>query len=435
MSDYKKIVEDALRKAREIKPILVNKSILNKYNLNESLVYPEGIIERMHPKFEDELGNNNHSLKGSPIFPEGDEHSFEQKIMGDRFNDVVKRYKRAYDVNSINNKDVMKNMIPLVKETMVLEKKYVKELEKLAIKMVREEFDMDEDTVEIHAELIPNISLVGTKKNPTPMSVDMEFKNHEEMINAKDEVYKRRFINALIQGAGMKCNHMFHMVDDELNDLDPRLGNKYSKVMSSAEYLYYVVPEIENNIAGGVVKVQFPTKDNPKSIIYAQAMVFPVLIHELVKGVMEIMSAHGLPKNKKMGNYVIDKADYLEAEPWDMRIGPALWERFTSMIESEDFELKHHIYTDLVSLPVKEFNIKMREIIGGTKEGRKIIKDVVDEIRNDFKSDDFNDAMSEVSQHGIDDVSDGYSFDELMNDNDSTDDEKENDGWSFEDLF
>jgi hypothetical protein len=41
-----------------------------------------------------------------------------------------------------------------------------------------------------------------------------------------------------------------------------------------------------------------------------------------------------------------------------MRIGPALWSRFTDMIENDDFKLKHHIWNELVSLPVKEFNKK-----------------------------------------------------------------------------
>lgn len=425
MNNYKKIVEESLRKMKDMNVKELPKKVV-KNRLIEGLVYPDGISERMHPELEDDLTNNNHSLKGSPIFPEGDENSFEQKIMGDRFGDVTKQYKRAYDVNSINNKDVMTNMMPLVRETMGLEKRFIKELEKLAVKMVREEFDMDEDSVEIHADLVPDISMVGTSKNPAPISVDMEFKNHDDIVNAKDEVYKRRFINALIQGAAKKCNHMFHMVDDELNDLDPRLGNKYTKLMSSADYLYYVIPKMEDQVTGGIVKVQFPSKENPKSVIYAQAMVFPVLIHELVKGVMEIISAHGLPKNKKLGNYVINKADFLAAEPWDMRIGPALWGRFTAMIDPDDFNLKHQIYTDLVSLPVKEFNFKMREIISGTKEGKKIVKNIVDDIKNDMKEDEFNDAMTEVSNKPI-----GYSFEELMGDDDDT-----NEGsWTFDELF
>jgi hypothetical protein len=40
------------------------------------------------------------------------------------------------------------------------------------------------------------------------------------------------------------------------------------------------------------------------------------------------------------------------------------------MIENDDFKLKHHIWNELVSLPVKEFNKKMKEIMAGTKEGK-----------------------------------------------------------------
>ena len=310
MKDYTKIAEEALRKAKKGK------------SLNESIVYPEGMTERMHPKLEEDLINQTHSLGKHPIFPEGDETNFEQKVMGERFSDVAKRYKRANDIDRIDNNKVMSEMMPLVKNTMELEAKHKRALEKLAEEMIREEFDMDEEIVEIHAELTTKINMVGTKKNPKPTATTTQFKNHDELVGANEEVYKRRFINSMIQGAAKKCNHMFHMVDDELTDMDPRLPNKYAKMMAAADYMFYIMPEMENGISGGVVKVQFPTAANPKAVIYAQALVFPVLLHELVKGVMELMSAHGLPKNKRIGEYVINKADFLAAEPWDMRIGP-----------------------------------------------------------------------------------------------------------------
>jgi hypothetical protein len=103
------------------------------------------------------------------------------------------------------------------------------------------------------------------------------------MVSITGEVYKRRFVNAMIQGAAKTCNHMFHMVNNELEDIDPKLSNLYKKMMTSADYVYYVIPKMENGINGGVVKVTFPTKDNSKILIEAEAMVFPVLIHELVK--------------------------------------------------------------------------------------------------------------------------------------------------------
>jgi hypothetical protein len=358
----------------------------------------------------------------------------------------VKDYKRAYDVDNINNNDVIGGMMPLVRETIGLEAKHKKALEKLAVDMIREEYNMDKDVVEIHAELTPHINMEGTKKNPKPMPVDIQFKNHDELTNANEEVYKRRFLNAMTQGAAKKCNHMFHMVDDELTDLDPRLANKYSKMMASADYMYYIIPEMENGVNGGIVRVQFPTKSNPKAVIYAQAMVFPVLIHELVKGVMELLSAHGLPKNKKVGEYVINKADFLAAEPWDMRMGPGLWERFTRMIEPDDFELKHHIYSEMAALPVREFNVKMREVMAGTKEGKKIIDEIVKDVKAGLQEDDFNDAMNEVSGNNneveqntdVTEDAEGFDITELFgnkNENKSDDDSDGEEGINFEDLF
>ena len=441
MSDYRKIAEEALKKSK------MGKKLKGVKPLNESILYPEGLSERMAPELENDLRERKHSLSGSPVLPEGHENSFEETIMGERFNEVAKRYKRAFECDSIDNNDVMRNMMPLVYETMGLETKNRKKLVELAIKMVREEYDMGEDVVEIHAELTDRINMEGTKKNPKPVTVQMEFDNHDAMTNANKEVYKRRFLNAMTQGAAKKCNHMFHMVDDDLTNIEPRLANKYSKMMAAADYMYYIIPKMENGVNGGVVRVQFPTASNPKAVIYAQAMVFPVLIHELVKGVMELLSAHGLPKDKKTGEFVISQADFLAAEPWDMRMGPGLWSRFTNAIEPDDFHLKHHIYSELAALPVDEFNVKMREVMANTTEGKKVIKDIVNEVNGALKEEEFNEAMNEISSYNEEnsaDNSDGESFDfeELMggtdigDSDDYSDDENDTkDGFDFDELF
>lgn len=386
MADFKKLAEKALANSKKMK------------TLNEGVVYPENLSERMHPKLEEELIKQSHSLGKHPAFPEGDESSFEEKIMGERFSEVCKRYKRAFDVDNIDTQSVMKDMMPMVYETIALESKHKKELEELAVKMIRDEYDMGEDVVEIIAELTPNISLEGTKKNPKPMPVEgMEFESHDEMVNATNEVYKRRFLNAMGQGAAKKCNHMFHMVDDELTNMDPRLPNKYNKMMSAADYMYYVIPKMDNGVSGGVVRVEFPTRENPKAKIHAQAMVFPVLIHEIVKGVMELLNAHGLPKNQNMANYVINKADFLAAEPWDMRLGPGMWGKYTNMLPADDFNLKHQVYCELAALPANEFHNQMREIMAGTKKGHKIINEIITGIKRELHEDEFNKAMNEMS--------------------------------------
>jgi hypothetical protein len=83
--------------------------------------------------------------------------------MGKRFNEVAKRYMGAHDVRTVNPDKVISELMPLVRLGMAI-RSHIQELEELAIKMIREDFDMDEDVVEIRAKLTPNISLEGTVK-------------------------------------------------------------------------------------------------------------------------------------------------------------------------------------------------------------------------------------------------------------------------------
>ena len=121
---------------------------------------------------------------------------------------------------------------------------------------------------------------------------------------------------------------------------------------------------------------------------------------------MEILSAHGLPDDDNVANYVIGKADFLAAEPWDMRLGPALWERFTKLIKPEDFHLKHNIYSELAALPVNEFNRSMREVMAGTNLGQEIINELVEGCKTRIQEDDYRDDIG-------DDDSGGFSLNDL----------------------
>jgi hypothetical protein len=102
-------------------------------------------------------------------------------------------------------------------------------------------------------------------------------------------------------------------------------------------------------------------------------------------------------------------------------------------------------------LPVDEFNVKMREVMAGTKQGKDIIKEIVKEVRADLQHDEFNEAMNEIDSYG-EENSVGYSddesfdFEELMGLKGGSDsrghssgsDDEENDdeeGFEFGELF
>lgn len=360
--------------------------------------------ERMHPDLEEALREGKHSLGAHPIFPEGDESDFGQKMAAKGFSDALNSYKRQFDTDSVDQTHILDSMVTL-QETMSIEKPHIKELEELAERLIREEYNIDDGDVEVIAEITGEISLECPIKNYTPLMVeDMEFDDHDAIVRANEEVYKRRFVNAMKEGAAKRANHIYKEVDDELVSMDPRLPRKYGKLMALSELASYMIDENEMNGGemqnGGMVNVEWPKSEDEKPVIHAQGMTFPLLMHELVKGVMELLSSHGLPQDEKMRNYVTGKADFLGAQPWDRRLGPPIWERFTNMLEKEDLPIKHHIYSEMCGMEVHEFNTRMKEIMAGTKKGKKYITELAEEIKNEMALDEYEEAMRNMESEG-----------------------------------
>lgn len=373
-----------------------------KHNLNESrMTYEDGHPERLNPRLAKQLRDRAHSLGTHPIFPESDEAHFEEKLMSKRFADVLKTFKRHHGTDVADLPSFYREQSQMLMDTIQMEKSNKEELEQLAINLVREEYDVDESEMVIEANLTTSFSDLKINQSEPKLTPDADddtqFDSHEELMSANGEVYKRRFINAMIQGSAKKVNHMFHMIDKELEDINPQLPNNYSKIMSGADYAYMMEDGNTPKVAGGGVSVEFPKSEGELPKIMAEAMTLPILIHELVKGVMEILSAHGLPKKPEIAKYAMGKADFMNAETWDMRLGPPIWEKFLESIPPQDFALKHHIYIELVALPVAEFNEVMREIMMGSRVGKARVSTIIDEIKDDLRSDEFDDAMSHIS--------------------------------------
>lgn len=369
------------------------KKLDNKYQLiNKSLI--------------ETLKNKNHSLKNNPIIPDSiSKISYEEELFIKRFNNVYNKCKSVLNKNSITLNDLNSVSSKLLPEIVNIEREKKEQLEKLALEIVLKEFDVPEGELDITCELTnrENISLSEIRKEPD-YGTNLQFDSIEEVKEAANEIHKRRFINSLIQGSAKKLHHIFNLYDNEINAIDYRLLNNYQKLMALSDLSFFTYDESIASFPGGIVKVEVPKDDNGKIKIHAKGLTFPVLIHELVKGLMEVIALRGLPQKSELAKFVLGKSDYLGAEFWDMRLGVGLWENFIEHIEPEDFHLKHHIFCDLVELPVDEFIEKMSEIIGGTKRGKKIINDIVYNIKQDIKRDDVEDSFYELEQEDEDDI-------------------------------
>lgn len=281
------------------------------------------------------------------------------------------------------------------------EHRHKAELERLAVQLVRQEYDIPEDAVDFDAKImgqnpIHKTGLKMRKGNKRPP----QGKTEEEL---KPNVTKRRLMNAMMHGAARKGQNLFHLAQDELNRIDPNLVQDYSKLMAGNDFMYWamddetIAQESEHGTHAGQVRVDI---SGPKPKIIAQGMTFPFLLHELTKGVLELMSLHGLDADKETRDYVLDKTDNLESEGWDIRLGPKIWEKFMEALDVDDLPYKSHIFNKLATLPPAEFNSVVHGLMNNSEDAKQTVRELADDVRRELGQEEVDTALSKFSDEG-----------------------------------
>lgn len=286
------------------------------------------------------------------------------------------------------------------------EMRHKRELEQLAVQLVRQEYDVPEDAVDFEAHITghpemggepirkENLKLRRGNKRPP------QGKSEQEL---KPNVTKRRLMNAMMHGAARKGQNLFHMAQDQLNRIDPSLVQDYSKLMAGNDFMYWglddetISRESEAGTHAGQVRVDL-SGEKPK--IIAHGMTFPFLLHELTKGVLELMSLHGLDADKETRDYVLDKTDNLESEPWDIRLGPKIWEKFLEALDVDDLPIKSHVFNQLATLPPAEFNSIVQGLLNDQEQAKNAVREMADDIRRELNQEEVDSALGQFSDEG-----------------------------------
>ena len=226
----------------------------------------------MNPDLEGRLRSGEHLFGKSKSVPVGsDSQNYSEKLAGQRFKEIVNKVKRYHGVRNITP-DMMRMMFQIMGEIGQIETRHKEALEQLAVDIVSEEFDIPDQMLE--ATLTPP----GSELNIEPdeeededededggFEVPKKPKSAQRMEELEMEVDKRRVINALMQGAAKKGHYIFHMVADELDALDPRLMGLYGKLMSLADFQYWIIPDsVMGGQIGGVEKIEWRKAEKPE---------------------------------------------------------------------------------------------------------------------------------------------------------------------------
>jgi hypothetical protein len=289
---------------------------------------------------------------------------------------------------------------------------------------VTELFDIPEDSLILKAELVNKVESSNERLVPDETSEDFSFDDIDDMKYLTDEVYKRRMLNALIAGASTFYTEYITNHFQEIFTINNDLPALYKKIIDYNNILLFtekVTFEENETTEAGKVDVIIGTGDEtPK--IESSAVIFPALVSETIKGVLELVISHGLPKDIEKAKYVMSKADFKLCEIWDVRLGYTLWNLLSKRVEQSGYSMEEigicYLLLSISELDCDEFNEFLQEVFAGTKKGKRMLSEMVDEILLDGEREAFE-SFAEIMNmmtSGLSEEEEYYSPEELLTD-------------------
>ena len=242
----------------------------------------------------------------------------------------------------LGNKDLMQTLMrsqALLNEIVAAEDGYRDELEMVAAQMVTDAYPIiDYANIKIDAKIVGMDALDIPQGQPGEVSIDNT--------PAEAEKAKRRIINGITQGASIRGAFGFMLFKEYLDELNPELVAKYNEILKLAFGIY----DDENAIAmmlaalaqgqkmqGGESEMEYD-EENEQFVIKARAICFPMLVHEIVKGLYEIVGTEGFGSDKEKNQAIVGAVDKLSNEPNDLRFGKFFYDAISKIYNDSDVE-------------------------------------------------------------------------------------------------
>lgn len=348
--------------------------------------------ERMDPRLERGLADPESLYAKSPALRKGAKDV--ERLVSSRFTKVAEKLSSVTGIEDLSSKQVQgmvfREQMSKVPNIISIESRYKDELEQLAIEACLEEAETTEEFFKIEAYLNRQpIDVSNFRYQPEEEEEEeeeeetLQFPSFElEDLSKEEELelekHKRNIINAIIQGSAKKAHYLFQKPDVKarLDRINPTLYRDYLGIMAINDFMYFTMDEMIENMSrtgnGVAGKVELSNagegeeegdeggEESPDTIIKAYGLLFPILCHEIIKGIEEAKARHGLPEDPEIRQKVLGNVDLLMNEPMQLRIGPEIVEKIRNALPNEMFEpenkgLINWFHMLLYKIPAEDF--------------------------------------------------------------------------------
>jgi len=296
----------------------------------------------------------------------------------------------------LGNKDLMQTLMrsqSVLNEIIDAEDGYRDELEMVAAQMVTDAYPIiDYANIKIDAKIGNDMDLGAGTSNEIPT----EEINVPEALKAK-----RRIINGITQGASIRGAFGFILFREYLDNINPGLVEKYNEILKLAFGIY----DDENAIAmmlaalaqgqkmqGGESEMEYD-EENEQFVIKAKAICFPMLVHEIVKGLYEIVGTEGFGADKEKNQAIIGAVDKLSNEPNDLRFGKFFYDAISKLYNESDVEdarVRELFFAEVYKLGEDEFLSFVENAVNDelTNDQKQWALNTMKDIEKDLRKDD-----------------------------------------------
>ena len=396
--------------------------------------------ERMDPNLERKLASPEGLYAKNPAMKKGVKDV--ERLVSQRFQKVADKLRDVTDIQDLSSKQVQQmligEMMNKTRSVMGIESRHTQELIDLAKEASLEEAEVPSDWYQIEATLgMPDTSNFRFEpededneedeekpKQPQYPSFDIDDLTDEEILEL--EKHKRNIINAIIQGSAKKGHYLFQKpeIKSRLDAIDPSLYRDYLGIMAINDFMYFSMEqmiEMMSQTGQGVAgKVELGDADEeeeggeegeyqPDTKITATGLIFPILCHEIIKGLEEATGRHGLPTDPSMRQKVMGQTDTLANEPMQLRIGPEIVEQLRFVLPDEMFDTKNKglivfFKIELYKMPAEQILGIVGDAISEDSSKVNKAKSKFVEIMNKAKSvkEDFENWKNEKEEENID---------------------------------
>lgn len=362
------------------------------------------LLQALPDDIKQALVQNRTSLGNNPAIPDIYEIPYLMRAAGHEFEEAKDRLKNIGSIDDVNETEIGPALASLILECKKLETPYRSELEKICYNYVIDIFSVPEDSVDISLSLCDD---VDTDKesiilDPIDGDEDLEFDDVSSAKAIRSEVFKRRTLDCICMGCAMILSeNLPQEIKEEIDSIEPKLTDLYEKITALNRYALFEKEDIgmtdDNKMQMGTFELKLGA-DDEKCAIDAQGVILPFLLCETIRGFLELFISHGLPKDRNIAMSVLGKADFLKAEPWDMRLGPYMWKKVSSAFNDIDLTDLPYLFKRISILEVDKFNFLMKEVLAGTKKGRRIMSSICAKAKDDSEYDKFVDKMDKMKK-------------------------------------